>query len=211
MMPRLILLALTLSLAAAAARAAVVGGTIAGTIAGNTYDSYGLFGTPGRALSGRSVTATYSYDTASASYSGQSGSDAWLGAGYLSLSVTIGGVTLAPVGTTLSLVVDAADGADTEIILANFAPAPLLDFVLFATGSWVPGVTIDGPFSLDTSYYQQTIYVSADGSHYDTLNFVGSSENFVASPEPAEPVPEPAPLAWFGVALAILGRLRRGR
>ena len=69
-----------------------------------------------------------------------------------------------------SAVIDTQDGADTQMTMANFAPTPLIYFVLLTTGAWVPGVTIDAPFLLDTTYYQQTIYLSADGSHYDTLN-----------------------------------------
>jgi hypothetical protein len=205
MIPQLIVLVMTLLvLASGAAQAVVVSGTVTGKIDGHAYDTYGLFGTPGADLSGRLLTATYSYDTAPAAYSLQPGSDNWLGAGYLSLSVTIGGVTVTAPGVTESEVIDSADGADTEITLANFDPTPELDFVLFATGDWVPGVSIDAPFSLDPTYYQQTIYVSADGSHYDTLNFVGL-------PAPAAPIPEPACLSSFGLALAVLRGLRRSR
>ena len=96
---------------------------------------------------------------------------------------------------------DTQDGSDTEITLANCAPTPLIDFTVFAAGSWAPGVTINAPFTLDTTYYQQTIYVSADGSHYDVLDFVGSSDPPTLAPEPL--------LASPCAGLAGIGRTRR--
>lgn len=192
-------------LTAGAAHATIVSGIISGTIAGSTHDTYGLFGPAGGNLSGLAFTASYRYDTAlAASYVRQSTFDAYLGTGDLTLSVTVNGVTVAPAGSTESEVIDTQDGADTQVTLANFAPTPLIDLVLLATGAWVPGDRIDAPFLLDTAYYQQTIYVSADGSHYDTLNFVGSSA-------PATAAPEPASFAILGAGLAALGCLCRYR
>jgi hypothetical protein len=181
------------------ARAAIISGSLAGTIAGNTHDTYGLFGAVGASLSGDSLTATYSYDTSVLFYSSQSNYDDDLGTSGLTLSVTIGGSTVATSGVTNTEVMDTEDGSDTEVTMANMAPAPLIDFTLFAQGAWVPGVTINAPFTLDPTDFGQTIYVSTDGSHYDVLDFAGTST----------PAPEPASLALLGAGLAAIGWARR--
>ena len=62
-----------------------------------------------------------------------------------------------------------------------------------------PGVTIDAPFTLDPTYFGQTIYVSADGSHYDVLDFAGTSA-------PATP----ARSRFAGIALRRPRRYRLG-
>lgn len=190
-------------LPAGAARATVVSGSFSGQIAGNTRDTYGLFGVAGADLSGDAIGAAYRYDTSLASfYTAQSTFDAWLGTGGLTLSVTIGANSVATTGMTNTEIIDTQDGAMTEVTLANLAPAPLIDFTVFALGGWVPGVTIDAPLLLDPAYFGQTIYVSADGAHYDDLNFVGSSA-------PATPMPEPASLALLCAGLAGVGCARR--
>jgi hypothetical protein len=191
-----------LLLFAGTARATIVSGTFSGTIAGNTFDTYGLFGAAGTNLSGEKFSATYSYDTSVSFYSAQSTFDDYLGTGGLTLSVTIGAGTVATVGVTNSEIIDTQDGTDTEVTLANLAPTPLIDFTLFAQGAWVPGVTIDAPFVLDPSYFEQTIYVSDDGSHYDVVDFAGSSAPDTAAPEPAS-------LALLCAGLAGIGCARR--
>ncbi len=183
------------------ARAAIISGSFSGTIAGNTHDTYGLFGAVGGNLSGDSLTATYSYDTSVLFYSSQSNFDDDLGTSGLTLTVTIGGSTVATAGVTNTEVMDTEDGSDTEVTMANMAPAPLIDFTLFAQGAWVPGVTINAPFTLDPTDFGQTIYVSTDGSHYDVLDFAGTSTQ----------APEPASLALVGAGLAGLGWARRHR
>ncbi len=183
------------------ARAAIISGSFSGTIAGNTHDTYGLFGAVGGNLSGDSLTATYSYDTSVLFYSSQSNFDDDLGTSGLTLTVAIGGSTVATAGVTNTEVMDTEDGSDTEVTMANMAPAPLIDFTLFAQGAWVPGVTINAPFTLDPTDFGQTIYVSTDGSHYDVLDFAGTSTQ----------APEPASLALVGAGLAGLGWARRRR
>jgi PEP-CTERM motif len=183
-------------LPAGAARASIVSGSFSGTIAGNTRDTYGLFGAAGAELGGETISGTYSYDTSVASfYSAQSTFDAYLGTGGLTLSVSIGATSVVTAGVTNTEIIDTQDGAVTEVTLANLAPAPLIDFTVFALGAWVPGVTINAPFTLDPTNFGQTIYVSSDGIHYDDLTFVGSSA-------PATPTPEPASLALLCVGLA---------
>jgi len=190
-------------LLAGTARAIVVSGTFTGIIAGNTLDTYGLFGTAGAALSGETISASYSYDTALFSfYSAQSTSDSFLGTGGLTLRVTAGARTVATVGVTNSEIIDTQDGALTEVTLENFAPTPLVDFTLFAQGAWTSGRTINAPFMLDPTFFGQTIYVSADGRHDDMLDFAGSSAA-------ATPASEPATLALFCVGVAGIGRVRR--
>lgn len=183
------------------ARAAIISGSFSGTIAGNTHDTYGLFGAVGGNLSGDSLTATYSYDTSVLFYSSQSNFDDDLGTSGLTLTVAIGGSTVATAGVTNTEVMDTEDGSDTEVTMVNMAPAPLIDFTLFAQGAWVPGVTINAPFTLDPTDFGQTIYVSTDGSHYDVLDFAGTSTQ----------APEPASLALVGAGLAGLGWARRHR
>lgn len=190
---------------AGAARATVVSGSFSGELAGNTRDTCGLFGLAGADLSGDAISATYRYNTSVASfYVAQSTSDAWLGTGGLTLSVTIGANSVTTTGVPNTEIIDTRDGAMTEVTLANLAPAPLIDFTMFALGGWVPGVTIDAPFLLDPAYFGQTIYVSADGVHYDDLNFVGLSA-------PATPTPEPASLALLCAGLAGVGWARHCR
>lgn len=206
-MPRILIAIVLLSLFVGPAQATIVSGSLSGTIVGNTYDTYGLFGAAGDNLAGLTVAAGYSYDTALAfSYTVQAVSDSYLGTGNLTLSVTIGGATVATSGVTSTEIIDAAAGADTEVTLANLAPTPLLDFVVFAAGAWVPGVTINAPFTPDAAA-EQTIYVSADGTHYDQIGFTASAEQATAAPEPGT-------LAVVGAGLAGLGaacRRRRSR
>lgn len=210
-LPTAAIAALSLLLAGAA-RAAVVSGAFSGTIAGNTFDTYGLFGPPGANLSGLTLTAGYSYDTALAfMYVAQPTYDAWLGTDDLTLSVTIGGTTIATTGVTNTEAIDAQAGADTEITLEALAPTPILDFALFAEGPWVPDVTIDAPFILDPCWYQQTIYLSADGGDYDTLNFLATASDFVGTESQGLPAPEPASIAVLGAGLAGIGVLRGRR
>lgn len=187
------------------AHATVVSGTFTGTIDGNTRDTYGLFGATDANLSGETFTATYRYDTSlTFMYMSQSTFDAYLGTGCLTLSVTIGANTVATTGITNAQIVDTQDGLMTEVTLTEFAPAPLIDFTLFVQGAWVPGVTINAPFLLAQSDYGQKILVSADGSHYDELDFVGSSD-------PLTPAPEPDSLAVICAGLAGIGCVRRHR
>lgn len=182
-----------------AARATVVSGSFSGIIDGNIRDAYGLFGAVGANLSGEALTATYSYDTGAAlSTIAQPNFDAYLGTDNLTLSVTIGGVTVATGVVSGSQVIDTQDGSLTAVTLSNFAPTPLIDFSLFAQGAWRPGVTINAAFTLDPQSVEQTIYASADGSNYDVLNFA------------AAPVPAPGPLVPIAAGLAALGWLRRG-
>ena len=206
-MPRLVIAAVIALLPlCGTADATVVSGTFSGTIAGNTLDTYGPFGAAGAALSGMTITASYSYDTAAAfSYNMQPDQDAYLGSNNLTLSVTIGSVTVAASGVTESEVTDAGDGSLTAVTLVNYRPTPLIKFALVAVGSWTAGVTINAPFVLDPSTWQQTIYVSADGIRYDQLNFV-------ALPDSPTPAPEPGTLALAAMAaLPGLAILRRGR
>lgn len=183
-----------------AAQATIVAGSFSGIIDGNVYDSYGLFGTAGGDLSGETLTANYSYDTSAAfSYMVQPTYDAYLGTGNLTLSVTIGGVTVRTNGVTDSQVIDTQDGLLTTISLSNLAPTPLLEFSLVVQGAWQPNVTINAPFALSPGTVRQAIYVSADGSHYDVLNFSGAS------------VPAPGPLLLFGAGLLALALARRSQ
>jgi hypothetical protein len=190
-------LAIALGLPAGAG-ATVVSGSFSGVINGNIYDTYGLFGAPGTNLSGETLTASYSYDTGAAfSYTLQPTYDAYLGTDNLALSVAIGGVTVTTGVVTESQVIDTQDGTLTSVSLSNFAPTPLLEFSLVAQGAWQPGVTINAALALDPRTDGQTIYVSADGSHYDAVRFT------------ALPVPAPGPLLPLGVGLLGLSWARR--
>jgi hypothetical protein len=119
-----------------------------------------------------------------------------MGVDNLSLTVTIGNTTVTTGTVDGSEIIASRDGPATTVELANFAPTPLIDFSLFALGPWIAGVTIDAPFTLDPAGAGQTIYVSADGAHYDTLDFT------------AEAVPLPGPLGPLATGLAALGCVR---
>lgn len=191
-----VIVVLALSVASAGtARATIVSGAFSGVIGGNIRDTYGLFDSAGSTLSGETLHATYRYNTATAfSYAAQATSDDYLGTDNLTLSVTIGSATVTTSVVSGCEIIDQQDGAFTTVTLANFAPTPLIAFDLVAQGAWVAGVTIDTPLVLDPSDDRQTLYLSADGSHYDMLTFSGVTA-----------APEPGSLAAIAAGLAALG------
>jgi len=194
---------------AGSAKASVVSVSFVGTIetqpAGGIYlDTYGYFGAPGSDITGKKITGSYTYDTSKCpivSYNPSGDLCGGSNADFMSVWATINRVTITASTSTID---PSTGGSFGEIIFGGGCAAPSDTFAsvtsygnnnnvsygLCATQSFVSGVTINAPITLDPTQVQGVVITLPDGSNAETIYF-------------AAVVPEPGSAALFGAFLSM--------
>ncbi len=202
------LLGLLLVLSAAAA-ATPVSVTFTGVMAGNALDILGAFGPARTDLAGEAMATTISLDTTLpyiASGSDDLYTDAAPGTGAITISITIGGVTLTQSSSYAGVLEAIGTGADTTSFgEASNAPGDLLGYGIASSTAWSAGMmdtssTFETLLAADDPDQVQYLQIDTGPERWEDLLFTATDPQIIA---------EPAGACLLPLALLVLGLLRR--
>jgi hypothetical protein len=212
--------ALPLLVLSGAAIAAPVSATFTGIMADTAVDALGAFGPAGADLAGATMRTTIGFDTAlsyTASGSDDQYTDAAPGSGAITISITIGGVTLTNISTYAGMLQAISIGADTEALgYAADAPGDMLGYSIASIAAWSAGMmdttdSFEALLSLADPEQVQYLQVGTAPGQWEYLAFTPAEfapVAFTAAATDPAVIAEPAAGRLLPIALLVLGVLR---